>query len=105
VGLSSARRDELRKIAAQAGAYKKDDLGKLIVELGIKATLTGNDLTPPFEFNLMFQTMIGPTGTVQGFLRPEPIQMLWRQHLTGRYDHTTKLWTVLMWQAWLEQWG
>jgi asparagine synthase (glutamine-hydrolysing) len=31
--------------------------------------------------------------------------MLWRQHLGGRYDHTTKLWTVLMWQAWFEQWG
>lgn len=41
----------------------------------------------------------------QGYLRPEPIQMLWRQHLSGRYNHTTKLWTVLMWQAWLEQWG
>lgn len=41
----------------------------------------------------------------QGYLRAEPIQTLWRQHLTGRYDHTTKLWTVLMWQAWFEQWG
>jgi len=41
----------------------------------------------------------------EGYLRPEPITRLWRQHLSGRYDHTTKLWTVLMWQAWLEQWG
>jgi len=41
----------------------------------------------------------------EGFLRPEPIGRLWQQHLSGRYDHTTKLWTMLMWQAWLEQWG
>jgi asparagine synthase (glutamine-hydrolysing) len=41
----------------------------------------------------------------EGYLRPEPITRLWQQHLSGRYDHTTKLWTVLMWQAWLEQWG
>ena len=39
----------------------------------------------------------------EGYLRPEPISQLWQQHLSGRYDHTTKLWTVLMWQAWLEQ--
>lgn len=41
----------------------------------------------------------------QGYLRPEPIQRLWRQHLSGRFDHTTRLWTVLMWQAWLAEWG
>ena len=41
---------------------------------------------------------------VQGYLRPEPIQRLWRQHLSGRFDHTARLWTVLMWQAWLAEW-
>jgi asparagine synthase (glutamine-hydrolysing) len=40
-----------------------------------------------------------------GYLRSEPIQVLWRQHLSGRFDHTSKLWTVLMWQAWLVEWG
>jgi asparagine synthase (glutamine-hydrolysing) len=39
----------------------------------------------------------------QGCLRPEPIQGLWRQQLTGRFDHTGKLWTLLMWQAWLTE--
>lgn len=41
----------------------------------------------------------------QGYLRPEPIQKLWCQHLSGRFDHTTRLWAVLMWQAWLAEWG
>ncbi len=40
----------------------------------------------------------------QGYLRPEPIHKLWRQHLSGRFDHTTRLWSVLMWQAWLVEW-
>lgn len=40
----------------------------------------------------------------QGYLHPEPIQKLWRQHLSGRFDHTNRLWTVLMWQAWLAEW-
>jgi asparagine synthase (glutamine-hydrolysing) len=40
----------------------------------------------------------------QGYLRPQPIQRLWRAHLAGA-DHTPQLWTVLMWQAWLAEWG
>ena len=40
----------------------------------------------------------------QGYLWPEPIQILWRQHLSGRFDHTSKLWSVLMWQAWITEW-
>jgi len=50
--------------------------------------------------------LLQPDRLVQeGYLYPEPITHLWQQHLTGRYDHASKLWTVLMWQAWLEQWG
>lgn len=41
----------------------------------------------------------------QGYLRPEPIQALWRQHLSGRFDNTVRLWSVLMWQAWLAEYG
>jgi len=41
----------------------------------------------------------------EGYLRPEPIQWLWHEHQSGRFDHTSRLWTVLMWQAWLERWG
>jgi len=40
----------------------------------------------------------------QGYLKPEPIQRLWLEHQSGRYNHTARLWTVLMWQAWLEEW-
>ncbi|NDD46373.1 MAG: asparagine synthase, partial [Synechococcaceae bacterium WB9_4xB_025] len=39
----------------------------------------------------------------QGWLEPEPLQRLWREHLAGA-DHTPQLWTVLMWQAWCDHW-
>lgn len=72
--LSQERRDELRKIAAQADAYEPGELHRIFGELGIKSPATGNDLTEPFPFNLMFGTQIGPTGQLQGFLRPETAQ-------------------------------
>ena len=41
----------------------------------------------------------------EGFLQPAPIFQLWEQHSSGRFDHSAKLWTILMWQSWLEHWG
>merc|ERR1719244_1610938 len=46
----------------------------IVKEYGMKSPVTGNDITEPIEFNLMFATSIGPTGTVKGFLRPETAQ-------------------------------
>ena len=37
----------------------------------------------------------------QGYLHPGPIRQRWAEHLSGRCDHTTSLWAVLMFQAWL----
>jgi len=38
----------------------------------------------------------------EGYLHVAPIRKIWLQHLTGRYDWTARLWSVLMFQAWLE---
>ena len=38
----------------------------------------------------------------QGYLQPKPIRQLWQQHLSGRYDWTPRLWSILMFQVWLE---
>jgi glycyl-tRNA synthetase len=35
---------------------------------------TKNDLSPAYEFNLMFATHIGPTGMLKGYMRPETAQ-------------------------------
>jgi asparagine synthase (glutamine-hydrolysing) len=37
----------------------------------------------------------------EGYLNPTSIRETWRQHLSGRYDWTSRLWSVLMFQAWL----
>jgi len=39
----------------------------------------------------------------EGYLNPAPVRAIWQQHLTGRHDWTVRLWTVLMFQAWLEE--
>jgi asparagine synthase (glutamine-hydrolysing) len=39
----------------------------------------------------------------EGYLRPETICQAWSEHLSGRRDHTAKIWSVLMFQAWLEK--
>jgi asparagine synthase (glutamine-hydrolysing) len=39
----------------------------------------------------------------EGYLRPAPILQAWAEHLSGKRDNTSKLWSVLMFQAWLEK--
>ncbi|MBL4608251.1 MAG: asparagine synthase (glutamine-hydrolyzing) [Pseudomonadales bacterium] len=39
----------------------------------------------------------------EGYFHPEPIRSVWKQHLQERADHSTKLWGVLMFQAWLQE--
>ena len=73
---SSSEADEHRKVQRQADAYSPEELGDILEKYGIKATATGNDLTKPFAFNLMFGTKIGPSGALTGFLRPETAQGL-----------------------------
>jgi asparagine synthase (glutamine-hydrolysing) len=36
-----------------------------------------------------------------GWLNPEPVQAAWNQHASGAGDMSARLWTVLMFQAWL----
>ena len=41
----------------------------------------------------------------EGFFRVEPIRRRWMEHLSGRRNWQYSLWTILMFQAWLEVWG
>jgi asparagine synthase (glutamine-hydrolysing) len=50
------------------------------------------------------EELLDPELLRQGFLQPSPIQRIWRAHLAGA-DHTPRLWSILMWQAWLAEWG
>jgi asparagine synthase (glutamine-hydrolysing) len=39
----------------------------------------------------------------EGYFHPEPIRRTWQEHLSERHDWTPRLWSVLMFQAWLAQ--
>lgn len=47
--------------------YTQQELSDLFVKYNVKSPTTGNDLTPPISFNLMFQTSIGPGGNMPGY--------------------------------------
>lgn len=39
----------------------------------------------------------------EGYFYPHPIRKAWQEHLSGKYDHALRLWSILMFQAWLEE--
>jgi asparagine synthase (glutamine-hydrolysing) len=40
--------------------------------------------------------------TQEGYFHPELVSKVWQEHLSGSCDHTAKLWSVLIFQSWLE---
>lgn len=39
----------------------------------------------------------------QGIFNPSLVEKLWQEHLSCQHDHKTKLWSLLMFQTWYEQ--
>ncbi|XP_070709053.1 glycine--tRNA ligase [Pempheris klunzingeri] len=65
---------EMEDVITQMDNYTQQKLADLFVKYNVRSPSTGNDLTPPISFNLMFQTSIGPAGNMPGYLRPETAQ-------------------------------
>lgn len=65
---------ECSDIIIKLDGMNKQEMSAVMQKFNMKSPLTGNDLTEPIEFNLMFGTQIGPSGLVKGFLRPETAQ-------------------------------
>lgn len=65
---------EYEEILAKIDNYSGDELGELIIKYEIKNPATGEIPPPPIPFNLMFQTSIGPSSNLPGYLRPETAQ-------------------------------
>ena len=60
----------------EAESYGPEEIQSLLAEHGITCPSCGTDLAgePVEEFNLMFETAIGPGSTNRGYLRPETAQ-------------------------------
>ncbi|XP_034024851.1 glycine--tRNA ligase [Thalassophryne amazonica] len=71
---TAERKAELEDVITQMDNYSQEELANLFVKYDVRSPTTGNDLTPPMSFNLMFQTSIGPGGNQPGYLRPETAQ-------------------------------
>lgn len=67
-------KDECEDITVKLDGMNADQMAEILTKFNMKSPISGNDLTPPIEFNLMFATQIGPTGLIKGFLRPETAQ-------------------------------
>lgn len=65
---------EYENILAQLDNYSGPELGELCRKYNITNPDSGNEVTEPQQFNLMFASSIGPTGQHPGFLRPETAQ-------------------------------
>lgn len=65
---------EIEDILVKLDGMTADEMSGLMKRFDMKSPISGNELTPPIEFNLMFNTQIGPSGLVKGFLRPETAQ-------------------------------
>lgn len=40
---------------------------------------------------------------VDDYFYVESIRKIWQEHLSGKQDHATRLWSILMFQAWLDE--
>ncbi|KAI8544110.1 hypothetical protein RHMOL_Rhmol08G0269900 [Rhododendron molle] len=72
--ITAEKAAEFRHVMAVLDDLSAEELGAKIKEYGITAPDTKNPLSPPYPFNLMFQTSIGPSGLSPGYMRPETAQ-------------------------------
>ncbi|KAF7245763.1 Glycine--tRNA ligase, partial [Varanus komodoensis] len=63
------KKTEMENVLTQLDNYSQEELADLFVNYNVKSPITGNDLTPPVSFNLMFQTSIGPGGNMPGYIK------------------------------------
>ena len=74
VKLDDAVVQEYEEVLARIDNYGGSELGELIRKYDLRNPETGEIPSEPVSFNLMFQTSIGPSSNLAGYLRPETAQ-------------------------------
>ena len=74
IKLDDAVVQEYEEVLAKIDNYDGPELGQLIKKYDLRNPTTGETPLDPVAFNLMFQTAIGPSSNLAGYLRPETAQ-------------------------------
>lgn len=74
IKLDDAVKAEYEHVLAQIDNFGGQELGELMRKFHVRAPETDNEISEPIQFNLMFETQIGPAGGSKGYLRPETAQ-------------------------------
>jgi glycyl-tRNA synthetase len=72
--IKSSEKEEFEMLNARLDELKVDEMAVALKRCECVAPETKNELSEPYPFNLMFPTSIGPSGNIQGYLRPETAQ-------------------------------
>ena len=51
------------------------------------------------------QSLFSPNSVVDAFFDRDAVTKVWQEHLSGRYDHSSPLWSLLMFSLWFENYG
>ncbi|KAI3919743.1 hypothetical protein MKX01_000184 [Papaver californicum] len=89
--LSIEKVQELKHVLAMLDDFSPEQLGSKMKEYGIVAPVTKNPLSDPHPFNLMFQTSIGPSGAMPGYMRLETGQGIFVNFKDLYYYNGSKL--------------
>jgi asparagine synthase (glutamine-hydrolysing) len=49
--------------------------------------------------------LLSPSSRCANFLRPEALLSLWDAHQAGHFDHSPRLWSLVMLECWLREWS
>lgn len=61
-------KEECKDIIIKLDGMTTEQMSDIVNKFNMKSPTTGNDLSEPVDFNLMFATQIGPTGDQKGFV-------------------------------------
>ena len=48
--------------------------------------------------------LLGPTCRQRGYFRPAAVEQLVTEHQSGRFDHSYRLWSLLVLELWHRRW-
>ena len=68
------QRKECEDVIVRLDGYSRDEMNEVVKKYNMRSPTSGNELSEPVDFNLMFSTTIGPGGGIKAFLRPETAQ-------------------------------